>query len=42
MLIATDHSSYDYPPIVRHAQFMIDIRNATQHVTEFRDKIVRC
>jgi len=42
VLIATDHSSYDYPFIVRHARLVIDTRNATRNVTEYRDKIVRC
>ncbi len=42
VVIATDHSSYDYPAIVRHARLVIDTRNATQHVAEFREKIVRC
>jgi UDP-N-acetyl-D-glucosamine dehydrogenase len=40
--ITTDHSYYDYPAIVRHAQLVIDTRNATQHVKEFREKIIRC
>jgi UDP-N-acetyl-D-glucosamine dehydrogenase len=42
VVIATDHSSYDYAFIVRHAQLVIDTRNATRAVTEFREKIVRC
>lgn len=42
VLIATDHSSYDYPFIVRHAKLVIDTRNATRDVKEHRDKIVRC
>jgi UDP-N-acetyl-D-glucosamine dehydrogenase len=42
VLIATDHSSYDYPFIVRHARLVIDTRNATRDVTEYREKIVRC
>ncbi|MCL5670042.1 MAG: nucleotide sugar dehydrogenase, partial [Acidobacteria bacterium] len=42
VLIATDHSAYDYPFIVRHARLVIDTRNATRDVTEYREKIVRC
>jgi UDP-N-acetyl-D-glucosamine dehydrogenase len=39
VLVATDHSAYDYPLIVRHAPLVIDSRNATKHVTEGREKI---
>ncbi|MEE8451806.1 MAG: nucleotide sugar dehydrogenase, partial [Thermoguttaceae bacterium] len=39
ILIATDHSSYDCDEIVRHAQLVIDTRNATKQVTEGREKI---
>jgi UDP-N-acetyl-D-glucosamine dehydrogenase len=42
VVIATDHSSYDYAFIVRHARLVLDTRNATRAVTEFREKIVRC
>ncbi|MGH9351402.1 MAG: UDP binding domain-containing protein, partial [Terriglobia bacterium] len=42
VIIATDHSSYDYPFIVRHARLVLDTRNATRQVQEHRDKIVRC
>jgi len=41
VIIATDHSSYDYEFIVRHAQLVIDTRNATGNLTRHRDKIVR-
>lgn len=41
VLIATDHSQYDYPFIVRHSRLIIDTRNATQGVTEGRSKIFR-
>jgi len=40
VIIATDHSSYDYEMIVHHAQLVIDTRNATGHLTQHRDKIV--
>jgi UDP-N-acetyl-D-glucosamine dehydrogenase len=42
VLIATDHSSYDYDSIVRNAQLVIDTRNATRHVKQNRKKIVNC
>ncbi|MBN9120659.1 MAG: hypothetical protein J0I06_16165 [Planctomycetes bacterium] len=37
VLIATDHTAYDYDFIVRHSKLVIDTRNATKAVT----KIVR-
>ncbi|MEN6407981.1 MAG: nucleotide sugar dehydrogenase [Thermoguttaceae bacterium] len=39
ILVATDHSSYDYDMIVRHAPLVVDSRNATQKVREGREKI---
>ena len=39
VLIATNHSAYDFDYIVRHAHLVIDTRNATRHVTEGRWKI---
>jgi UDP-N-acetyl-D-glucosamine dehydrogenase len=41
VLIATDHSSYDYAWIVEHASLVIDTRNATRAVTQGREKIVK-
>ena len=41
VLIATDHSAYDYDFIVRHANVVIDTRNATASVTEGREKIYK-
>lgn len=41
VLIATDHSSYDYDFIVKHSRLVIDTRNATKDVTEGRDRIVK-
>jgi UDP-N-acetyl-D-glucosamine dehydrogenase len=41
VLISTDHSSYDYDWIVRHARLVVDTRNATAHVKKGRDKIVK-
>ncbi|MGA8367455.1 MAG: nucleotide sugar dehydrogenase [Candidatus Acidiferrales bacterium] len=42
VLIATDHSSYDYEAIVRHAKLVVDSRNATRRVKQHREKIVLC
>lgn len=39
VLIATDHSAYDYQFIVRHAPLVVDTRNATRGVRERREKI---
>ena len=39
VLIATDHSAYDYEFIVRHARLVLDTRNATRNVTEGRERI---
>jgi UDP-N-acetyl-D-glucosamine dehydrogenase len=40
VLIVTDHSTYDYPKIVRESQLVVDSRNATQGIKS--DKIVNC
>ena len=39
VLIATDHSAYDYDFIVEHATFVLDTRNATKNVKRGRQKI---
>jgi UDP-N-acetyl-D-glucosamine dehydrogenase len=41
VLIATDHSAYDYEFIVRHARLVVDTRNATRNVLHDREKIVK-
>ena len=41
VLIATDHSAYDYDFIVKHSAMVLDTRNATKQVTEGRDKIFK-
>ncbi len=41
VLIATDHSAYDWPWIVEHAALVVDTRNATRGVTNPRARIVR-
>ena len=42
VVIATDHSSYDYPAIVKSAQLVVDTRNATRRITGDRSKLVLC
>lgn len=39
VVIATDHSVYNYDMIVQHAKRVIDTRNATRHVRKMREKI---
>jgi UDP-N-acetyl-D-glucosamine dehydrogenase len=41
VLIATDHSAYDYDFIVTHSRLVIDTRNATKGIKAGREKIVR-
>jgi UDP-N-acetyl-D-glucosamine dehydrogenase len=42
VLIATDHSCFDYPWLVEHARLVVDTRNATRSVAQGREKIVLC
>jgi UDP-N-acetyl-D-glucosamine dehydrogenase len=42
VIIATDHSSYDYSAIVDAARMVIDTRNATRRVIRNRQKIYPC
>ncbi len=41
VVIATDHSSYDYHFVVDHAKLVVDTRNATKKVRRGRGKIVK-
>ncbi len=41
VLIATDHSAYDYDFIVEHAPMVLDTRNATKNVKVGRGKVRR-
>jgi UDP-N-acetyl-D-glucosamine dehydrogenase len=41
VLIATDHTAYDYELIVAHSSLVIDTRNATKTVATGREKIVK-
>jgi len=42
VVIATDHSSYDYAAIVEGAKLVVDTRNATRRVVRHRERIVPC
>jgi UDP-N-acetyl-D-glucosamine dehydrogenase len=42
VIIATDHSSYDYAAIVESAQLVVDTRNTTRRLLRHREKIVLC
>lgn len=39
VLVATDHTQYDWPRIVRLSRLLVDTRNATRLVKEHREKI---
>jgi UDP-N-acetyl-D-glucosamine dehydrogenase len=41
VLISTNHSDYDYKWIARHAQLVVDTRNAMDKVKQHRKKIVK-
>ena len=41
ILIATDHTAYDFEHIVQHATMVLDTRNATKDVTSGREKIYK-
>ncbi|MEJ2546017.1 MAG: UDP binding domain-containing protein [Calditrichaceae bacterium] len=41
VLVSTDHSVYDWDFIVKHAQLVVDTRNATKNVLENRNKIMK-
>ncbi|MBY0525330.1 MAG: nucleotide sugar dehydrogenase [Gemmataceae bacterium] len=41
VLIVTEHSAYDWESIVAHAPLVVDTRNATSHVVQNRERIVR-
>lgn len=42
VIVATDHSSYDYEAIVESAKLVVDTRNVTRHILRNRGKIVLC
>lgn len=42
VVIATDHSSYDYEAIADAAEVLVDTRNATRRILRNREKVVHC
>jgi len=42
VLIATDHSSYDYDTIVASSKLVVDTRNATRRISKHRERVVQC
>ena len=41
VIVVTDHSSYDYSMVAKHARMILDTRNATRDVKNGRAKIHR-
>jgi UDP-N-acetyl-D-glucosamine dehydrogenase len=41
VLIATDHSTYDYSWILQKSRLVVDTRNATKNCQEHREKLIR-
>ena len=41
VIILTDHSSYDFRQIVQAAKLVIDTRNSTKDLHEFKDRIIK-
>jgi UDP-N-acetyl-D-glucosamine dehydrogenase len=42
VLIAADHTSYEYGAIVRNPMLVVDTRKATRHTKQNRDKVAHC
>ena len=42
VLIATDHTAFDYEAIVEHSALVVDTRNATAGVENHRERIRKC
>jgi len=42
VVIATDHTSYDYAAIVESSNLIVDTRNATRRLLRHRERIVLC
>jgi UDP-N-acetyl-D-glucosamine dehydrogenase len=41
VLIVTDHSSYNFEWIIKHSQLVVDTRNATCNLKDWKDKILK-
>jgi hypothetical protein len=41
LVILTDHSSYDFKSIIKAAKLVIDTRNVTKGMGEFKERIIK-
>jgi UDP-N-acetyl-D-glucosamine dehydrogenase len=41
VIILTDHSSYDFRNIVQAAKLVIDTRNSTKDLHQFKDRVIK-
>jgi UDP-N-acetyl-D-glucosamine dehydrogenase len=41
LVILTDHSDYDFKNIIKSAKLVIDTRNVTKGLDEFKDRIIK-
>jgi UDP-N-acetyl-D-glucosamine dehydrogenase len=41
ILVSTDHSQYDFEFIAQHSQLIVDTRNATNKITQNKEKIIK-
>jgi UDP-N-acetyl-D-glucosamine dehydrogenase len=41
VIILTDHSSYDFRKIVQAAKLVVDTRNSTKELHQFKDRIIK-
>jgi UDP-N-acetyl-D-glucosamine dehydrogenase len=41
VVVVTDHTTVDYSWVVKHSPLIIDTRNVTKHLTQWKDKIVK-
>ena len=41
IIILTDHSAYDFQRIVAGTKLVVDTRNATKNLQQFKDKIIK-
>jgi UDP-N-acetyl-D-glucosamine dehydrogenase len=41
VVVVTDHSQIDYPWVVKHTPLIIDTRNVTKNMKQWKKKIVK-
>jgi UDP-N-acetyl-D-mannosaminuronate dehydrogenase len=41
LVIITDHDTYDFREILKWAKLVVDTRNSTKGLSQFRDKIIK-